>query len=349
MTATVEELAALCKATVRGGHPGAVIRSAANLDEAGPGQLTFIASPKYAARLAASRADAVIVPRAMQAALAGQAALLEVDDPETAFITCLGRLYPQDGPPPGVDPKADVAADAVVHPEAFVGAFVTVGRRATIGARCVLHPGCRIGADVSLGDDCVIHPNAVLYDGVALGDRVVVHAGTVIGADGFGYKFRGGKHVKFPQVGTVAIGSDVEIGANTCIDRAALGTTRVGNGTKIDNQVHIAHNVQVGAHALLLGQVGIGGSTVIEDYAILASQSGVSDHVTVGARAVVLAQAGVTKDVPPGEQVIGFPAANRREALHEMAALRRIAGHLKSLDELVQLLPALRDGIRRDG
>lgn len=347
MTATVEELAALCGATVLAGDPRAAIQGAANLDEAGPGQLTFIASPKQAARLAAARADAVIVPRAMQAVADGQAALLGVDDPEMAFIACLARLYPQDRPAPGIDAKADVAPDAVIHPEAFVGPFVTVGRRTRIGARCVLHPGSRIGAEVSIGDDCVLHPNVVLYDGVVLGERVIVHAGTVIGSDGFGYKFRGGAHVKFPQVGTVVIGSDVEIGANTCIDRAALGATRIGNGTKIDNQVHIAHNVRIGAHALLLGQVGIGGSTVIEDHAILASQSGVSDHVTVGAQAVVLAQAGVTKNVAPREQVMGFPAASRREALHEMAALHRIAGHLKSLDELVQLLPALRDGVRR--
>jgi len=149
--------------------------------------------------------------------------------------------------------------------------------------------------------------------------------------------------VKFPQVGTVAIGADVEIGANTCIDRAALGITRVGDGTKIDNLVHVAHNVRIGNAALLLGQVGIGGSTVIGDYAILASQSGVSDHLTVGTGAIVLAKSGVTKDVAPKDHVMGFPAANRRETLHQIAVLRRIAGKAEAIDELVALLPGLRD------
>ena len=350
MTATIEELAALCGADVVGGDPTLVIEGAANIDEAGASQLTFISGSRHAAKLQTARAGAVIVPKGTPPpAAAGQAALLPVDDPEIAFITCLQRLYPTAPPAAHISERADVASTAVVGPQTAIGAFVTVGPGAVIGKCCVVHPGCRVGAGVSIGDHCVLHPNVVLYDGVTLGDHVVVHAGTVIGSDGFGYKFRGGEHVKFPQVGTVVIGSHVEIGANTCIDRAALGVTRVGDGTKIDNQVHVAHNVRVGAGCLLLGQVGIGGSTVIGDYAILASQSGVSDHITVGAQAVVLAQAGVTKNVAPGEQVMGFPAASRREALHEMAALHRIAGHLKSLDELVQLLPALRDGIRRGG
>ncbi|MCU0767470.1 MAG: UDP-3-O-(3-hydroxymyristoyl)glucosamine N-acyltransferase [Gammaproteobacteria bacterium] len=349
MTATVKELAALCGAELIGGDPDARIRGAANVDEADAGQLTFIAGARHAAKLDSTRATAVIVPRALaDRAGNGSAALLAVDDPEIAFIVCLRRLHPETRPTGAISDRADIAASASVGAESSVGAFATIGERAMVGERCVLHAGCRVGNDASIGDDCVLHPNVVLYDGVVLGDRVVVHAGAVIGSDGFGYKFRGGAHVKFPQVGSVAIGSDVEIGANTCIDRAALGVTRVGDGTKIDNQVHIAHNVRVGAHALLLGQVGIGGSTVIGDYAILASQSGVSDHVTVGAQAMVLAQAGVTKDVAPKDQVMGFPAANRREALHEMAALRRVAEHAKALDELVKLLPTLRDAAPRD-
>ncbi len=276
--------------------------------------------------------------------MASETCLLVVEDPEMAFIACLRHLYPAKPNPGTVSPKAQVDPSATIGKETFVDGLATIGARASVGKNCRVLAGCRIGEDVMVGDHCVLYPNVVLYNGVTLGDNVVIHAGTVVGSDGYGYKFRDGEHVKFPQVGTVVIESNVEIGANTCVDRAVLGTTRVGEGTKIDNQVHIAHNVNVGARALLLGQVGIGGSSVIEDYAVLASQCGVSDHVTVGKGAMVLAQAGVTKDVIPQDQVIGFPAASRREALREMAALHGLAGRQKEIEELVRLLPKLRAG-----
>jgi UDP-3-O-[3-hydroxymyristoyl] glucosamine N-acyltransferase len=178
---------------------------------------------------------------------------------------------------------------------------------------------------------------------------VVVHAGSVIGSDGFGYKHRHGVHIKFPQVGTVLIERDVEIGANTCIDRAALGRTVIGAGTKIDNHVHIAHNVQVGKGVLICGQTGIGGSSVIEDYAVLASQSGVADHVRVGRGAKVLAQAGVIGDVKSGSEVVGFPAIDRKQAMRETVTLRRLVALYKPLKTLVDLLPTLTDRSPRGG
>jgi len=349
MATTVRELAALCGAAILDGDPETVIHGAANTDEAQTGELTFIASPRYVAKLAATRASTVIVPQGLDCSAARPGtALLASTDPEIAFIVALRHLYPQKRLPDGVSPRADVDVTATLGPDCRVAAFASVGADSRIGKGCQIHAGCRIGAGVTIGDHCVLHPNVVLYDGVTLGDRATIHAGTVIGSDGYGYKFRDGQHVKFPQVGSVVIGSDVEIGANTCIDRAALGETRIGDGTKIDNQVHIAHNVQIGRGVLLLGQVGIGGSTVIEDYALLASQCGVSDHVTVGARAIVLAQAGVTKDVAPKDQVMGFPAENRRAALHHISTLRKIASRAKAIEELVDLLPALRDGSTGD-
>jgi UDP-3-O-[3-hydroxymyristoyl] glucosamine N-acyltransferase len=347
---TVRELAGICGAQILVGRLDVPIRSAANLDDAGIHQLTFMASAQQVAKLLTTGASAVIVPRGTSAAAAAVGAcLLAVDDPELAFIVCLQYLYPRNPKPRTVSERAQVDSTASIGEGSHVEAFVTVGARATLGRDCQVHAGCRIGDDVTLGDRCVLHPNVVLYHGVTLGDDVVIHAGSVIGADGFGYKFRNGEHVKFPQVGTVVIEANVEIGANTCIDRAALGVTRVGEGTKIDNQVHIAHNVQVGARALLCGQVGIGGSTVIEDYAVLASQCGVADHVTVGKQAMVLAQAGVTKDVEAKDQVMGFPAASRRAALQQMAALRKIAGHQKAVDELAELLPRLRSAFPDEG
>ena len=343
MPVTVRELAQICDAQIVGGDPDTPIHAAANTDEARPNDLSFIASARHLGKLAGTQASAVIVPTgAVTDGAPAAAALLLVDDPEMAFIACLQRIYPPKANPGTHSSLAHIDPSAAIGAGTTIEVFASVGARARIGKGCRLGAGCRLGDDVVIGDGCVLHANVVLYDGVSLGDRVIIHAGSVIGADGFGYKFRNGQHVKFPQVGTVTIGANVEIGANTCIDRASLGATRVGAGTKIDNQVHVAHNVRIGTCALLLGQVGIGGSTVIEDYAVLASQSGVADHVTVGKQAMVLAQAGVTKDVAAKDQVMGFPATNRREALREMATLRMIAAQHRALNELVRLLPWLR-------
>jgi len=343
MPTTVRELAQACDAQLFGGNPDTVIHAAANTDEARPGEITFIANARHLAKLTDTAACAVIVAKGSATDKApSTTSLLLVDDPELAFMTCLLRLYPVKPDSGEVSPRAEINPSAQIGAGTSIDAFASIGSRARIGKHCRIAAGCRIGDDVRIGDHCVLHPNVVLYDGVVLGDHVIIHAGTVIGSDGFGYKFRKGEHLKFSQVGTVVIGSQVEIGANTCIDRASLGVTRIGNGTKIDNQVHIAHNVQVGAHVLMCGQVGIGGSTVIEDYAVLASQCGVADHVRIGQQAMVLAQAGVTKDVAPKDQVMGFPATHRREALHEMAALRKLATHQKLLEELVKQWPLLK-------
>jgi len=343
MVTTIRGLAETCGAEVLGGNLAVPIETAANIDEARVHQVSFIVSAKQAGKLSATTASAVIVPQGTtRDAVSEDTCLLVVKDPEMAFIACLNHLYPEKPNPGTLSAKAEIDSTAVIGAGTSVAAFVTVGARASIGRDCRLQAGCRIGDDVSIGDGCVLHPNVVLYDGVTLGDNVTVHAGSVIGSDGFGYKFRNGEHLKFPQVGTVVIGSNVEIGSNTCIDRASLGATRVGQGTKIDNLVHIAHNVKIGAWALLCGQVGIGGSTVIEDRVVLASQCGIADHVTVGKQAMVLAQAGVTKDIAAQDQVMGFPATGRREALHQMAAMHKLAGHHKAIAELVGLLPALR-------
>jgi len=343
MKTTIRELAGLCDAEILCGNPDRPIASAANIEEAQSNQLAFLADREQSAKLQSTGAGAVIVPEgiSLEGTVPGTC-LLAVPDSVMAFIACLKRLYPAKRNPGTVSAGAQTDPSATLGDGTFVDRFAAIGAGTIIGKDCRVSSGCRIGDDVTIGDHCVLHPNVVLYDGVSLGDHVIIHAGTVIGADGYGYKFRNGEHVKFPQVGTVVIESNVEIGANACIDRGALGATRIGKGTKIDNQVHIAHNVKVGAGVLILGQVGIGGSTVIEDYAILASQSGVTDHVTIGKGAMVLAQAGVTKDVAAQDKVMGFPAANRTAALRERAALRRLAARQKEIEELVRLLPKLR-------
>lgn len=346
MTTTTRQLAQVCGAELLCGSADVAIHSAANIDDAQANQLTFIANARYLQKLTGSHAGAVLVPRGTpkEAAPSGTC-LLAADDAEMAFITCLLHLYPTRPNPGTVSPQACVDPTAVIGAGSLIEAFASIGADSRIGANGQVHAGCRIGVGVTVGEHCVLHANVVLYNGVVLGDHVIIHAGTVIGSDGFGYKFRNGEHVKFPQVGSVEIGSNVEIGANTCIDRASLGVTRIGEGTKIDNQVHIAHSVTIGSRVLLCGQVGIGGSTVIEDYAVLASQCGVTDHVTVGRQAMVLAQAGVTKDVAAKDQVMGFPAANRREVLHHLATLRKLATQHKAIDELTGLLPKLRAAV----
>lgn len=347
MTMTVRELARACALETIGGDPSAAIHSAANIDEAGPQQLSFICSEQYAAKAAASMAGALIVPKGMATeGVPTATCLLPSADPEIDFVKCLDFLYPCRAPAAGIHARANVDPGAQIGPGTFIDAGVTVGRGARIGRNCAVYAGSYVGQDVEIGDGCTLHPNVVLYPGTVLCENVAIHAGTVIGSDGFGYKHRRGVHIKFPQVGTVLIEHDVEIGANACIDRAALGRTVIGAGTKIDNHVHIAHNVRIGRGVLICGQTGIGGSTVIEDYVVLASQSGVADHVRIGCGAKVLAQSGVIGNVEGGAEVVGFPATDRKQAMRDTVTVRRLVELYKPLKALVDLLPVLTERFR---
>lgn len=347
MTLSVQELARICGLQVVGGDPAAPIDSAANLAEAGPNQLGYVTSDKYAAQAQASRAGALIVPQALASLEVGAGTSLLVSaDPDMDFIKCLHQLYPESIPAPGVNARANIDPSARIGDGSYVDAHVTVARGAKVGRNCRLHAGVYVGENAEVGDGCVLYPNVVLYHGTVLRENVVIHSGTVIGADGFGYKPRQGVHVKFPQVGTVLIERDVEIGANACIDRAALGQTVIGAGSKLDNLVHIAHNVKLGNGVLMCGQAGIGGSTVIEDYVTLISQSGVADHVRVGKGAMVFAQSGVIGDIEPGAQVMGFPATDRKQAMREIATTKKLVELYKPLKALADLLPQLLEKFR---
>jgi UDP-3-O-[3-hydroxymyristoyl] glucosamine N-acyltransferase len=213
---------------------------------------------------------------------------------------------------------------------------------AAIGEGTWLLAGAYVGRGCRLGEHCRLFPYAVLYDGVELGDRVIVHSGTVLGADGFGYKFRGGRHVKVPQVGTLKVGSDVEIGANSAVDRAALGATRVGNGAKIDNLVQVGHNAKLGRHVILCGQAGLAGSTEVQDYAVLGANAGVADHVVIGTGAKVGAKSGVAQDVAPHTEVFGYPASERRAAWRQIAAQRKLPEIIERLRALEKQVVELR-------
>ncbi len=276
------------------------------LADAQPGEIAFFAHPRYAAALRATRASAVFVPRDFSGETS--AVCIRVDDPSSAFTLVTGKFVPAEVPAtPGIHPSAIVEAGAQVAVSAAVRAGAVVEADAVIGERSVIGPGAFVGRGAKLGADCLLHPNAVVRDGCALGDRVIVHSGAVIGSDGFGYDTRGGRHHKIPQIGNVVLENDVEVGANTTIDRARFGRTLIGEGTKIDNLVMIAHNVVIGKHCIICAQVGIAGSAEIGNYVILAGQAGIVGHIRIGDGAIIGAQSGVSNDIEPKARVVGSP------------------------------------------
>jgi len=295
------------------------------LDEAGPSSVSFLANPKYGAKARESAAGLILAdPRADL----GGHPLLVVANPYWGFAQATGLLHPEpapewsDGP---VHPTAQVA------PGARIASGATVGARTVVGPGCVLHPGVHVGDDCVLGEDCELFSGVVLYRKTRLGNRVRIHANSVLGSDGYGYVLVDGRHEKVPQVGWVEVGDDVEIGACTTVDRGALGPTRIGAGTKVDNLVQVAHNVQVGRHCLLVSQTGISGSTSLGDYVTLAGKVGVVGHIHIGSRTVVGGNSVVAKNVPDGSFVTGFPARPHREWMESQAALNRLPKLMKRL------------------
>lgn len=316
MVATVEQLAALVRGRLVG--DGSVsIRSARPVAEAGPGDITFIESERYAKLLRSSPASAAIVGPHFnhnRPSIKDDLAVIEVDDPISAFVAVRNHLSGEQQPRwTGIHPQACVAATARIGTNVAIYPFVYVGENAEIGDGTTLFPGVVIGEGCRIGQECTIHPNAVLYPDVVLNDRVEIHAGTVLGGDGFGYRQVSGRHVKIPHTGGLEVGSDVEIGANCAIDRATFEATRIGEGTKIDNLVMIGHNNQIGRHNLLCGQVGIAGSCTTGDNVVMAGQAGIKDKTQIGDGVIVGAQAGVHRNIPSGQQVLGSPAIPVRE------------------------------------
>ena len=317
------------------GDAGATVYTVASLDRAGPGQLTFCSGEDYREALATTAASVVLVVPAMAAAPCPAAARIVLPEPMSALLALLPRLYRPAPRAVGVHPTVvigrgvQLGAEVAIAPYVVIGAGAEIGDRAWIGAGVVIGEGVRIGSDVRL------HPGVTLYPGTVLGDRVQLHAGVRLGSDGFGYAYRDGAHQKIPHVGRCLIGNDVEIGANTTIDRGSIDDTVIGAGTKIDNLVHVAHNVRIGRLCLIMAQVGIAGSVRVEDGAILAGQVGVSGHHTIGRGARLAAQAGVFGDIPAGETWSGYPARPHREALKAQAAMFRLPSIIRALERLL--------------
>ncbi len=308
----LHELAKLVGAELDNGAPDCEITGVASLMEARPGDLTFFGNPRYLAQLRASVATAAIVPLECQEKVAP--ILLRVANPSIAFASVVAAFAPAEiVPVPGIHPSAVVSPEARLGEGVSIGALVVIEAGAEIGAGTAIDAGCTIGQEVRLGAHCRIYPNVTIRERCTLGDRVIVQPGAVIGSCGFGYEFQNGRHQKIPQTGIVEIGDDVEIGANTTIDRARFGRTVIGSGSKIDNLVQIAHNVQIASHSIICAQVGVAGSTRIGSYVTLAGQVGLAGHLEIGDKAIIGAQSGLSKNVPAGSMVIGAPAKPMKE------------------------------------
>ena len=322
------ELAARLGRTVEGDATRRVA-GVAPLEAAGPEDLAFVRGPRFAAAFERSRAGAVIAPPSVAV---HDRPVIRSPRPDLDFARAVALLVDAELPPAGAHPTAVIAPDARVDPSASIGPYVVVGARAVVGARTRLHPHVVVYADVRIGADCVLHAGVVLREETELGDRVVLHPGAAIGADGFGYTFdESGRPAKIPQIGRVVIEDDAEIGALAAVDRATLGVTRIGRNAKIDDLCVVAHNCEVGADVLMVGQSGLSGSTVVGDGAILMGQTGTTGHLRIGARAFLGGRTAVHKDVPAGARLFGAPAMPERAWHRTMAALARLPEALRRL------------------
>ncbi len=312
------------------GDGGAVLTGFATADQAKPGDLTFAENEEFFARAEASAATAIIADQRFSST---KKILIRVPNARIAFAKALALFFPEPVKPAGIHPLSVVAASAQVDPTAHIGPHCTVGERVKIGARCVLQAGNFIGDDSTLADEVNLFPNVTIYPRTEIGKRVRIHAGTTIGSDGYGYVLDGGFHRKVPQIGNVIIRDDVEIGANVTIDRGALGATIIGKGTKIDNLVQIAHNVEIGEHCIVIAQVGIAGSSKLGNYVVLAGQAGIGGHLKIGNQATIGAQSGVMTDVPDKTTWLGSPAQPDREMKRIFIAMQRLPDLLKKIAE----------------
>lgn len=327
---TAAEVASIVSGTLVRGSPAVEVTSVMPVDDAEPGSAAFVAKPGYAAALATTRASIVLV-RASDAGakIAPAATVVLTERPYVAFARLAQALAGRSPASPGISGQAEVAAHAEVHASASVGPFCVIGAGARIGPGAVLYPGVHVEAGASVGAGSLLYNHVVVREGCSVGAHCILHPGVVIGADGFGFAQepdRTGRttHVKIPQTGSVVVEDDVEIGAQSCVDRGTLGPTRIGEGTKIDNLVQVGHNAQIGPRCLLVAQSGVAGSSRLGEGVMLGAQAGVAGHVTVGSRTVVYAQSGVMRDLEAGVRVFGSPADERRRSFRSLVRIRAL-------------------------
>ncbi len=346
--ARVEGLSALRIVELTGGRwttePEFTISGIAPIDEAGPSQLGFLADRRYASRLPDSTAGALLIAEKLLPMLGKlDRPCLVSPDAHAALRSLLTAFHPERKAAPSIHPTAVLGRGVTLGAEVVIGPYAVLEDEVRIGDRVQVGPHVVLGRGATVGDGSILHPHAVLYPGVRIGERVILHAGVRLGVDGFGYVFDDGRHVKVPQVGGCEIGDDVEIGANSCVDRGSIGTTTIQEGTKVDNLVHLGHNVHVGRSAVLVAQVGVAGSARIGDGAVLGGQAGLGGHIEVGREAKVAGQSGVIGDIPPGATVSGYPARDHRKFLRGMAEVMRLPGMVRRIRELEARLEAVED------
>ena len=346
MKMRVSELAEIVSGRVAG-DGGTQIERIADLDQAREGEIAYVENEKLFDAAMESKASCLIVKDGLAEKFSGRT-VIEVKNPKLAFSLIGAALHPPVRREPTIHPTAVVADNADIALTAYVGPNVCVGEHARVGVYTRLEAGAVLGANVSVGDDCVLHPNVVLYDGVSIGNRVILHAGVCLGADGFGYVRHDLGYQKFPQIGTVVIEDDVEIGAHTCVDRAALGRTRIGRGTKLDNMVHVGHNCDIGERVVIAAQTGISGSVVIEDDAVIGGQVGFGDHTRVQKGAVIGSKAGILpgKIVRPGVWW-GIPVQPLDEYKRMNAHMNRLPQMRDEIKRLQEEIEAIKEKLSR--
>ncbi len=341
MAFTVAEIASHLKGEVAG-NPSTQITGFSPADRSRPGDLTFAENDSYLQRAESSAATAVIIEEKSRAT--SSKVLIRVRNVRVAYAKVLPLFYPEKQFPPGVDPNAVVAATAKIDPTAHIGPGCVIGEHVEVGAGCVIEALDFLGDHCRLGQNVRLFPNVTLYGGTEVGNRVRIHAGTVVGSDGFGYVEEDGSHIKVPQIGNVIIRDDVELGASVTVDRGALGPTVIGEGTKVDNLVQIAHNVSIGLNCMIVAQAGIAGSTRMGDEVVLGGQSGVLGHLRLGNRVSVSAKSGVMRNLRDGERVLGFPAVPDRQAKRQIIAVQHLPEFVRKFQELERRVADLEGG-----
>lgn len=330
------------------GDPRIAISAVNTLESAGPGELSFLTNPKYRNALPRTKASAVILDRSSEAPNGLTA--VRCDEPYAALSAAIVRIHGyRKHPQWGIDSSASIAPNAQIGEGASIGPQVTVAEHVTIGKNVTLYPGCYVADHVTMGDDVTLFPNVVIYDRTTIGHRVTIHAGTVVGEDGLGYAPLDGKWLKIPQAGQVVIEDDVELGACCAIDRATVGTTRIGRGTKFSNSVVVGHGCRIGEDCLLVAQVGLGGSTTLGRNVILAGQVGVSGHVTIGDGAKVGAQSGVHTNIAPATEYLGSPAVEGGTFRRQNSLIHQLPKLKKRVNQLEDELAALRAQVEGNG